>query len=75
MPHRSQTSSIGENPLDPNYLAPHYREEYRLAIDALIENDTQVTLQFCFLIFICVLLCVFGINSYFKYFNYMYTFF
>uniref|UniRef100_A0A3Q4H0C5 Family with sequence similarity 83 member Hb n=1 Tax=Neolamprologus brichardi TaxID=32507 RepID=A0A3Q4H0C5_NEOBR len=41
MPHRSQSSSIGDNPLDPNYLAPHYREEYRLAIDALIENDTQ----------------------------------
>lgn len=43
MPHRSQSSSIGDNPLDPNYLPPHYREEYRLAIDALIENDTQVS--------------------------------
>ncbi|XP_029976278.1 protein FAM83H [Salarias fasciatus] len=41
MPNRSQSSSIGENPLDPNYLPPHYREEYRLAIDALIENDIQ----------------------------------
>ncbi|XP_028316771.1 protein FAM83H [Gouania willdenowi] len=41
MAHRSQSSSIGENPLDPNYLPPHYREEYRLAIDALIENDVQ----------------------------------
>lgn len=41
MPNRSQSSSIGENPLDPNYLPPHYREEYRLAIDALIENDVQ----------------------------------
>ncbi|XP_029370255.1 protein FAM83H [Echeneis naucrates] len=41
MPHRSQSSSIGDNPLDPNYLPPHYREEYRLAIDALIENDLQ----------------------------------
>ncbi|XP_057684294.1 protein FAM83H [Corythoichthys intestinalis] len=39
MAHRSQSSSIGENPLDPNYLPPHYKEEYRLAIDALIEND------------------------------------
>ncbi|XP_077446411.1 protein FAM83H [Stigmatopora argus] len=39
MTHRSQSSSIGENPLDPNYLPPHYREDYRLAIDALIEND------------------------------------
>ncbi|CAN9504031.1 unnamed protein product [Ophioblennius macclurei] len=41
MPNRSQSSSIGENPLDPNYLPPHYREEYRLAIDALIEDDVQ----------------------------------
>ncbi|KAK5855097.1 hypothetical protein PBY51_005232 [Eleginops maclovinus] len=41
MAHRSQCSSIGENPLDPNFLPPHYREEYRLAIDALIENDIQ----------------------------------
>ncbi|XP_033980531.1 protein FAM83H isoform X2 [Trematomus bernacchii] len=41
MAHRSQSSSIGENPLDPNFLPPHYREEYRLAIDALIENDVQ----------------------------------
>ncbi|XP_067469164.1 protein FAM83H [Thunnus thynnus] len=39
MAHRSQSSSIGDNPLDPNYLPPHYREEYRLAIDALIEHD------------------------------------
>ncbi|XP_061520524.1 protein FAM83H [Phycodurus eques] len=39
MAHRSQSSSIGDNPLDPNYLAPHYKEDYRLAIDALIEND------------------------------------
>ncbi|KAF7669350.1 hypothetical protein LDENG_00196500 [Lucifuga dentata] len=41
MAHRSQSSSIGDNPLDPNYLPPHYCEEYRLAIDALIEGDTQ----------------------------------
>ncbi|XP_004548172.2 protein FAM83H isoform X1 [Maylandia zebra] len=46
MPHRSQSSSIGDNPLDPNYLPPHYREEYRLAIDALIENDTQGYYEF-----------------------------
>lgn len=46
MPHRSQSSSIGENPLDPNYLPPHYREEYRLAIDALIENDVQGYYEF-----------------------------
>lgn len=39
MAHRSQCSSLGDNPLDPNYLPPHYREEYRLAIDALVEND------------------------------------
>ncbi|XP_072532342.1 protein FAM83H isoform X2 [Salminus brasiliensis] len=39
MAHRSQCSSVGDNPLDPNYLPPHYREDYRLAIDALVEND------------------------------------
>lgn len=41
MAHRSQCSSVGDNPLDPNYLPPHYREDYRLAIDVLIENDIQ----------------------------------
>ncbi|KAK2897036.1 hypothetical protein Q8A67_011524 [Cirrhinus molitorella] len=41
MAHRSQCSSAGDNPLDPNYLPPHYREEYRLAIDALIEADLE----------------------------------
>ncbi|KAM3863006.1 protein FAM83H [Diretmus argenteus] len=39
MAHRSQCSSAGDNPLDPNYLPPHYREEYRLAIDALVEDN------------------------------------
>ncbi|XP_062266237.1 protein FAM83H [Platichthys flesus] len=46
MTHRSQCSSIGDNPLDPNFLPPHYREEYRLAIDALIENDIQGYYEF-----------------------------
>ncbi|MEQ2227672.1 hypothetical protein ILYODFUR_000684 [Ilyodon furcidens] len=46
MAHRSQSSSVGDNPLDPNYLPPHYREEYRLAIDALIENDIQGYFEF-----------------------------
>ncbi|XP_030012143.1 protein FAM83H-like [Sphaeramia orbicularis] len=41
MARRSQCSSAGENPLDPNYLPPHYREEYRLAIDALVEEDLE----------------------------------
>ncbi|KAL0962060.1 hypothetical protein UPYG_G00335190 [Umbra pygmaea] len=41
MPNRSQSSDVGDNPLDPNYLPPHYREEYRLAIDALVETDIQ----------------------------------
>ncbi|KAA0710349.1 Protein FAM83H [Triplophysa tibetana] len=39
MARLSQSSSVGENPLDPNYLRPHYREEYRMAIDALVEED------------------------------------
>ncbi|KAK5853716.1 hypothetical protein PBY51_014847 [Eleginops maclovinus] len=46
MAHRSQCSSAGDNPLDPNYLPPHYREEYRLAIDALIEEDLEGYYQF-----------------------------
>ncbi|XP_016330176.1 serine-rich adhesin for platelets-like isoform X2 [Sinocyclocheilus anshuiensis] len=41
MAHLSQCSSAGDNPLDPNYLPPHYREEYRLAIDALVEADLE----------------------------------
>lgn len=41
MARRSQCSSAGDNPLDPNYLPPHYREEYRLAIDALVEEDLK----------------------------------
>ncbi|XP_034407635.1 protein FAM83H isoform X2 [Cyclopterus lumpus] len=46
MAHRSQCSSAGDNPLDPNYLPPHYREEYRLSIDALIEEDLDGYYQF-----------------------------
>uniref|UniRef100_A0A8C1M3R9 Family with sequence similarity 83 member Ha n=1 Tax=Cyprinus carpio TaxID=7962 RepID=A0A8C1M3R9_CYPCA len=41
MAHRSQCSSAGDNSLDPNYLPPHYREEYRMAIDALVEADLE----------------------------------
>ncbi|XP_071769332.2 uncharacterized protein fam83ha [Centroberyx gerrardi] len=46
MAHRSQCSSAGDNPLDPNYLPPHYREEYRLAIDALVEENLEGYYQF-----------------------------
>ncbi|MEQ2200085.1 hypothetical protein XENOCAPTIV_022108 [Xenoophorus captivus] len=41
MARRSQCSSAGDNPLDPNYLPPHYREEYRLAVDALVEDSLE----------------------------------
>lgn len=41
MARRSQGSDAGDNPLDPNYLPPHYREEYRLAIDRLVEEDLE----------------------------------
>ncbi|XP_043992401.1 protein FAM83H [Gambusia affinis] len=41
MARRSQCSSVGDNPLDPNYLPPHYREEYRLAVDALVEDSLE----------------------------------
>ncbi|CAJ1067802.1 protein FAM83H [Xyrichtys novacula] len=46
MARRSQCSSAGDNPLDPNYLPPHYREEYRLAVDALVEEDLDGYYQF-----------------------------
>lgn len=46
MAHRSQSSSFDDNPLDPNYLPQHYKEEYRLAIDALIEKDIQGYYEF-----------------------------
>lgn len=32
--------------MDPNYLPPHYREEYRLAIDTLVEEDLEGYYQF-----------------------------
>uniref|UniRef100_A0A8C5Q109 Scaffolding anchor of CK1 domain-containing protein n=1 Tax=Leptobrachium leishanense TaxID=445787 RepID=A0A8C5Q109_9ANUR len=38
MARRSQSSSQGDNPLDPNYLPPHYKEYYRIAIDVLAED-------------------------------------
>uniref|UniRef100_A0A3B4BES3 Scaffolding anchor of CK1 domain-containing protein n=1 Tax=Periophthalmus magnuspinnatus TaxID=409849 RepID=A0A3B4BES3_9GOBI len=41
MARRSQCSDAGDNPHDLNYLPPHYREEYRMAIDALIEEDVE----------------------------------
>lgn len=46
MARRSQCSSAGDNPLDPNYLPPHYREEYRLAVDALVEEDVEGYYEF-----------------------------
>ncbi|KAM4591452.1 protein FAM83H [Odontesthes bonariensis] len=46
MARRSQCSSAGDNPHDPNYLPPHYREEYRLAVDALVEEDVEGYYQF-----------------------------
>ncbi|XP_054605845.1 protein FAM83H [Nothobranchius furzeri] len=46
MARRSQCSSAGDNPLNPNYLPPHYREEYRLAIDALVENSLDGYYEF-----------------------------
>ncbi|XP_061692790.1 protein FAM83H [Syngnathoides biaculeatus] len=46
MARRSQCSSAGDNPLNPNYLPPHYREEYRLAIDALIEEALEGYYEF-----------------------------
>lgn len=41
MARRSQSSSQGDNPLDPNYLPPHYKEYYRLALDLLAEEGKE----------------------------------
>ncbi|XP_029448140.1 protein FAM83H [Rhinatrema bivittatum] len=41
MARRSQSSSQGDNPLDPNYLPPHYKEYYRVAIDFLTEQGLE----------------------------------
>nr|XP_033788991.1 protein FAM83H [Geotrypetes seraphini]XP_033788992.1 protein FAM83H [Geotrypetes seraphini]XP_033788993.1 protein FAM83H [Geotrypetes seraphini]XP_033788994.1 protein FAM83H [Geotrypetes seraphini]XP_033788995.1 protein FAM83H [Geotrypetes seraphini]XP_033788996.1 protein FAM83H [Geotrypetes seraphini]XP_033788997.1 protein FAM83H [Geotrypetes seraphini] len=41
MARRSQCSSQGDNPLDPNYLPPHYKEYYRVAIDMLAEEGVE----------------------------------
>uniref|UniRef100_A0A4W3GHZ8 Family with sequence similarity 83 member Hb n=1 Tax=Callorhinchus milii TaxID=7868 RepID=A0A4W3GHZ8_CALMI len=38
MARRSQCSSLGEMLNDPNYVPPHYKEYYRLAIDVLAEQ-------------------------------------
>lgn len=46
MARRSQCSTGEDNPLDPNYLPRHYREEYRLAIDALVEHDLESYYEF-----------------------------
>ncbi|OCT75143.1 protein FAM83H [Xenopus laevis] len=46
MAHRSQSSSQGDNPLDPNYLPPHYKEYYRIAIDVLAERGPEAYEEF-----------------------------
>ncbi|XP_063777166.1 protein FAM83H [Pseudophryne corroboree] len=46
MARRSQSSSQGDNPLDPNYLPPHYKEYYRIAIDVLAEEGTNAYERF-----------------------------
>ncbi|KAM3928899.1 protein FAM83H isoform 1-T2 [Leptodactylus fuscus] len=46
MARRSQSSSQGDNPLDPNYLPPHYKEYYRIAIDVLAEEGPEAYQRF-----------------------------
>ncbi|XP_012889290.1 PREDICTED: protein FAM83H [Dipodomys ordii] len=46
MARRSQCSSQGDNPLAPGYLPPHYREYYRLAVDALAEGGPEAYSRF-----------------------------
>lgn len=46
MARRSQSSSQGDNPLAPGYLPPHYKEYYRLAVDALTEGGQEAYNRF-----------------------------
>ncbi|XP_007954278.1 protein FAM83H [Orycteropus afer afer] len=46
MARRSQSSSQGDNPLAPGYLPPHYKEYYRLAVDALAEGGQEAYNRF-----------------------------
>ncbi|XP_004679995.2 PREDICTED: protein FAM83H [Condylura cristata] len=46
MARRSQSSSQGDNPLAPGYLPPHYKEYYRLAVDALAEGGPEAYSRF-----------------------------
>ncbi|XP_048214874.1 protein FAM83H [Perognathus longimembris pacificus] len=46
MARRSQCSSQGDNPLAPGYLPPHYKEYYRLAVDALTEGGPEAYSRF-----------------------------
>ncbi|XP_008054921.1 protein FAM83H [Carlito syrichta] len=46
MARRSQSSSQGDNPLAPGYLPPHYKEYYRLAVDALAEGGSEAYSRF-----------------------------
>ncbi|XP_073925478.1 protein FAM83H isoform X4 [Castor canadensis] len=46
MARRSQSSSQGDNPLAPGYLPPHYKEYYRLAVDALTEGGPEAYSRF-----------------------------
>lgn len=46
MARRSQSSSQGDNPLAPGYLPPHYKEYYRLAVDALAEGGPEAYSHF-----------------------------
>ncbi|XP_063087268.1 protein FAM83H isoform X1 [Cavia porcellus] len=46
MARRSQSSSQGDNPLAPGYLPPHYKEYYRLAVDALMEGGREAYNRF-----------------------------
>ncbi|XP_056678797.1 protein FAM83H isoform X2 [Monodelphis domestica] len=46
MARRSQSSSQGDNPLAPDYLPPHYKEYYRLALDALAEGGAEAYQRF-----------------------------
>ncbi|XP_078391991.1 protein FAM83H [Cetorhinus maximus] len=46
MAHRSQSSSLGNVDNDPNFIPPHYKEYYRIAIDVLAEEGIDAYYRF-----------------------------
>ncbi|XP_067872461.1 protein FAM83H [Heterodontus francisci] len=46
MAHHSQSSSLGNVDSDSNYISPHYKEYYRIAVDVLAEEGIDAYYRF-----------------------------